>query len=311
MNTMSSPTEIENKSTQTEVRNQQLLRVVVILSRVVTVIFLIALVWAIYQALVNQRPLPLWAWLGIVAIFAAAIGLGVAVIVYRGVAKQVGPFDFRPSSLVAGELTSETRNVQAGGATSLNAAIKMMAGTFQLLGGAMDIMDASFTYDDADWKPPSVEYSVDDAGVGSLIVEQKATGRPAMRQGRCEWVLRLSQDLPMNLSVRVGAGKADMRLGAMTLDQLHVEGGVGELALDLSGEWKQSMRAFIKSGIGDTTLRLPQNVGVRIQSTVGLGSIQTQNLNWDSQAYTNALYGQSAVSLDITIEGGMGKINLI
>jgi hypothetical protein len=175
----------------------------------------------------------------------------------------------------------------------------------------MEVLDASFTYDNADWKPPEVDYEVDGAGSGSLKVEQKATGRPTMRQGQCEWVLRLSQDLPTKLEVRFGAGKADLRLGGMMLDQLHVEGGVGELSLDLSGEWKRSMRAFVKSGIGDTTLRLPQNAGVRIQSTVGLGSIQAHSLKWDGEAYTNDLYGQAAVSLDITVEGGMGKINLI
>jgi hypothetical protein len=178
------------------------------------------------------------------------------------------------------------------------------------MGGATDVMEADFTYDDADWKPPLVSYDVDASGQGDLVVTQKATGRPAMRQGRCEWTIRLNQDLPTELKVKSGAGKADLRLSGLTLPSLRVESGVGELTLDLSGEWRRSTQAFVKAGIGDTVVRLPQDAGVRVQSTVGLGSIHPHGLTWDGEAYTNALYGQAAVTLDITVEGGIGKINL-
>jgi hypothetical protein len=310
MKTINSTTEIESQISRSKLKDPQVMRTVQMLSWLVNLIFLIALIWAIYQAVVNRNPLPVWAWLGLVALLSAAIGLVVEVIVYRGVAGQVGPFDFRPSVRVAGQLKSETKRLEAGGANSLRADIQMMAGTLQLMGGARDALDASFTYDDADWKPPVVEYDVDTAGQGELIVEQKATGRPAMHQGRCEWIIRLNQEIPTELKVKFGAGKAHLKLTGLTLDRLRVESGVGELALDLSGEWSYSLQAFIKTGIGDTVLRLPHNAGVRVQSTVGLGSVHPQGLTWNGGAYTNALYGQSAVTLDITVEGGMGKLRL-
>ena len=290
--------------------NRPFMQAIQYISWAVNLIFLLALIWAIYQAVIKGNSLPVWAWLGLVTLFAAAIGLVVAVIVYRGVAGQVGPFDFRPSSRVAGELKSEARRVEASGANSLRAEIKMMAGVLRLVGGATDVLDASFTYDDADWKPPVVEYRVDAEGQAVLVVEQKPTGRPAMRQGRCEWVIRLNRNLPSELNVKFGAGQADLRLGGLALDRLRVESGVGELAVDFSGEWGRSLEAFIKAGIGDTVVRLPQNAGVRVRSTVGLGSVQPHGLAWDGEAYTNSLYGQAAVTLDITVEGGIGKIKL-
>jgi hypothetical protein len=155
-----------------------------------------------------------------------------------------------------------------------------------------------------------VEYGVDAAGQGSLVVKQRATHRPAMRQGRSEWVIRLNSDLPTELTIQFGAGKADLRLAGLALTRLRVESGVGELAVDLSGEWGHSLEAFVKAGIGDTTLRLPQNAGVRVQSAVSLGSIQPHGLTWDGTAYSNALYGQAEVTLDISVESGMGKITL-
>ena len=310
MNTINSPKDVESQSSRTKLRKPQVMRVIQTLSRVVTVIFLVALIWAIYQAAVNGNPLPVWAWLGVVVLFAVVIGLGVAVVVYRSVAAQAGPFDFRPSSHVTGELRSETRRVEAGGASSLRAEIKMTQGVLELMGGAADVMEAGFTYDDADWKTPLVEYTVDAAGRGDLVVKQGATHRPAMRQGRSEWVIRLNPDLPTELNVKFGAGQADLRLGGLALDRLRVESGVGELAVDFSGEWGRSLEAFIKAGIGDTVVRLPQNAGVRVRSTVGLGSVQPHGLAWDGEAYTNSLYGQAAVTLDITVEGGIGKIKL-
>jgi hypothetical protein len=320
MKTMNSSTEFENRSSQAKLRNAQFIRIIQVLSWVLTLLFLISLTGAIYQAVVNGNPLPAWAWLGLVVLFAVAIGLVVAVAVYRGVSKQVGPFDYRTSDRVAGEIRSEVKHVEAGGASSLHAEFKMSQGVLKLKGGeteaidalVMDasVMDAAFTYDDADWKPPVVEYVVDGSGQGNLVVEQKPTGRPTMRQGRCEWVVRLNHDLPTDLNVKFGAGNADLKLGGLALERLRVESGVGELSLDLSGEWKRSLQAFIKAGIGATFLLLPQDAGVRLRSTVGLGSIQPHGLTKSGEAYTNALYDRSPVTLDITIEGGIGKINI-
>jgi hypothetical protein len=324
MKTMNSSTDIENGLSRSKQRNGQFIRVIQVLSWALTLLFLISLIGAIYQAVANRNPLPAWAWLGLVVLFAAATGLAVAAMVYRGASKQVGQFDYRSSGRAAGEIRSDVKHVEAGGAGSLRAEFEMLQGVLKMTGGAaamdaavmdaavMDaaVMDAAFTYDDADWKPPAVEYTVDDGGQGSLQVEQKPTGRPAMRQGRCEWAIRLNADLPMDLNVKLGAGAAELRLGGLSLERLRVESGVGELSLDLSGEWKRSMQAFVKAGIGDTTLRLPQDAGVRLRSSVGLGITQPHGLVRDGDLYTNARYGQSPVTLDIIIEGGIGKIKL-
>lgn len=311
MNTIQSSTQGENLSKRKNRRNRQLMRAVRYISWAVTLISLLALIWAIYQAFVNGNPLPTWVWLGVVILFAAAAGLIVAYIVYRGVAEQVGPLDFRPAVPITGELERESRRVDSDGASSLRAEIKMIQGVLQLSDGTSEALEAEFTYDNADWKPPSVQYSVDSSGLGSLKIEQRDTHRPAMRPGRCEWLVRLNKELVTDLNIKFGAGKADLRLGNLKLARLWVEGGVGALILDLSGELQQNLEAFIKTGIGDTSLRLPQNAGVRLYSAVDFGRLQLNNLAWDGEAYTNTTYGKSPITLDIHIESGMGKITLL
>jgi hypothetical protein len=311
MNTIQSSAQGENLSERKNRRNNQMVRVIRYISWAVTLIFLLGLIWAIYQAFVTGNPLPAWVWLGIVSLFAAATGLIVTVILYRGVAEQVGPLDFRPTAKVTGEVKSETRRVNVDGVSSLQAEIKMIQGVLQLKDGASEAVKAEFTYDDADWKPPTVQYSVDSSGLGSLKIEQRDTHRPSMRPGRCEWVVLLNKNLASDLNIKFGAGKADLRLCNLKLSRLKVESGVGTVVVDLSGELQQSLEAFIKTGIGDTTLRLPQNAGVRLHSAVDFGRLQLHDLTWDGKAYTNAAYGKSPITLDIHIESGMGKVTLL
>jgi predicted membrane protein len=309
MNTDRSSTDIVNSLSQRYFGNTRFLKALQIVSWIVTAIFLAALLYSIFQAAVYGNPVPAWAWFAIIVLLAAAIGLAVAYVVYRGVTEQSGPIDLRPSTRVSGELKSTTSRVEADEASSLRVEIKMAQGILRLAGGTADALEASFTYDDADWKEPEVRYEVD-AAQGNLAVKQRATHRPAMRQGRAEWDIRLNQDLPTDLYVNFGAGKADLQLSGLTLTRLDVESGVGELTLDLSGEWKRSLEAKVKAGIGDTVLRLPDDVGVRVQSAVSLGSVRPHGLAWDGKAYTNSLYGQAPVTLDITVTGGVGKLSL-
>lgn len=310
MDTINPSPKIDNRPSQTRVRNKPIMRAIQLLSWAITAFFLVALIGAIYQAVVNGNSLPIWAWLGLAVLFAVGVGLAVMVIVYQGMSTRTGPFDMQLSTRVTGELKHEVKRVEAGEASALRAEIRMVQGELQLMGGAAEAVEADFTYDDADWQSPVVAYKVDAAGQGDLAVSHKATGRPALRQGRNEWAIRLNDDLPTQLEVHLGAGKADLRLGGISLTRLQVESGVGEVNLDLRGDWQRSLEIYIKTGIGDTVLRLPERAGLRVHSMVGFGSVKPHGLTYDGEAYTNALYGQSAVSLDITVEGGMGKLSL-
>jgi len=255
MNTQNLPTNIDEKTSRHRFMSSQAAKNLRILSWLINLIFLASLIWAIYQAVVDRKPLPIWAWLGMVVLFAVAAGLAVMVVVYRGVSREIGPIDFGSSSLVVGELRSESRRMAADGAKALQVEIKMTAGALRIMGDTTEALEATFTYDDADWKPPQVDYVVTGDGKGIMVVEQKATGRPAMKPGRCEWDVRLNQILPTELKVKFGAGKTDLRLAGLQLTRLYVESGVGELNLDLGGKLEHNVMAFIKSGIGDTTLR--------------------------------------------------------
>ena len=310
MTTTDQPPEFKSRLPQAHGGNSRSIRLIQVFSWVVTAIFLVALVAAIYQAVVNGNSLPLWAWLGILVLLAIAVGLIVAAVVYRGVAKEVGSASATTSDSVLGELRNESTRVEAGGATTLHVDLNMQSGVLRLTHGAAGIAEADFTYDDGAWLPPVADYVVDDNHQGRWTVSQKAGRQTYMHPGRCEWTIRLNGDVPTELNVQFGAGQAELALAGLNLPFVELQSGIGELLLDLRGEWQHSSEMLIKAGIGDITLRLPESTGVRVRSAVGLGSTQVHGLTRDGDAYTNDHFGQTAVSLDIVLQGGVGKISV-
>ncbi len=109
----------------------------------------------------------------------------------------------------------------------------------------------------------------------------------------------------------MGAGKGTFKLSGTALRRLEIEIGVGELQVDLTGAWDHDLEAEVRGGVGEATVRLPRDVGVRATATGGLGGINVQGLHKEGSFYVNDAYGRSDVHLRLNVTGGIGQINLI
>ena len=218
-----------------------------------------------------------------------------------------------------GDLHTESPSVELGGAESVHTEIEMVAGGLKVTGGADELLNADFTYNVAAWKP-EIKYSVSESQ-GTLIVQPpEERHRKTYVENlpydfdwdrfRNEWDLRLSSDVLMNLSVNLGAGEGNLELGRLNLTKLDIETGVGEVTVDLIGDWKNDLDADIAAGAGKLSLRLPSDVGTRLEVDVGVGRINAPDLTREGNVYINDAYGKSDVTLSIDIEGGVGEINL-
>ena len=68
------------------------------------------------------------------------------------------------------------------------------------------------------------------------------------------------------LVVDVGAASfIGLRLANANADQIRVRGGMGAVDLDFSGSWQRDLSVVTRVGIGKTTLRVPSDVGVRLE----------------------------------------------
>jgi hypothetical protein len=208
-----------------------------------------------------------------------------------------------------GEMQRESQSIQAQNAQSVRANLKMGAGELNLTGGADQLMEADFAYNVADWKP-KVNYDVS-GETGELTVRQGSDG--GIRLGgdaRNEWDIRLNDEVPTNLSVQMGAGESDLDLDDLTLTALDLEMGAGRTMIDLTGDYDRDLVVSIQGGVGQATVQLPSEVGVRVEAQGGLGEINAEGLQKEGEAYVNDAYGDSEVSLDVDIQGGVGQINL-
>ena len=80
--------------------------------------------------------------------------------------------------------------------------------------------------------------------------------------------------------------------------------------MDLTGDYAQSFDASIEGGVGEATVLLPSEVGVKAKAEGGLGTINAEGLQKVGDSYVNDAYGESDVNLSVDVKGGVGEINL-
>ncbi len=208
-----------------------------------------------------------------------------------------------------GEMRNESRSIQPEDAKTVRAHLMMGAGELKVGGAADTLVEADFSYNVADWKP-QMDYDVND-DVGELTVKQGSGDDGRLGGGaRNEWDLRLNDDVPTGLVVEMGAGESDLDLDSLTLTGLDLEMGAGETTVDLTGDYAEGFDASIEGGVGEATVLVPSKVGVRVRAEGGLGKINAEGFQREDEAYVNDAYGDSDVSLNVDVQGGVGSINL-
>lgn len=230
-----------------------------------------------------------------------------------------------------GDLQTKSQTVELDDADSVTAAIYMGAGDLYVSGGASELLEASFTYNVEELNPRAtysngrleVKESDVKEGIGSLF---------DLSEFQNEWNLKFNEGQPMEMTIDLGLGYSNFVLGPLSLTSLNLNGGAGdvdvdlsgsqylrqldislgagEVTIDLTGDWLNNLDAQIEGGLGDFNLRLPANVGVRIKVEPGIGGVDASGLTKDGNVYTNDAYGVSDVTLIIDISGGVGQINL-
>jgi len=231
-----------------------------------------------------------------------------------------------------GPLERESVTIERGDAESVNATIRMAAGALKVEGGADTLLDADFTYNVTDWEP-KVTYEVID-NAGRLDIRHTGSDTwPLMDDARNEWDLRLNDTIPLDLRIEMGAGdhdldleglsitELDIKLGAGDLDltlgdnpeltRLELDIGAGDVEIDFNEGWEQDTDVSIQGGVGKITLTLPQDTGVRITATQGIGDIDTTGLIREGGAWINDGYGSQSPTMEIDIRAGIGEINII
>lgn len=196
----------------------------------------------------------------------------------------------------------------ADGAESLAVDITIGVGALKLSGGAAGAAEAEVRYNIPDWKPV-LAYEVKDAlGRVDLSQPSSVVGVTWPEALRYEWDVRLSDSLPLRLSVELGVGKAELDLGRVNVSRLKLDAGVGEGIVDLSGPRRTDLEAGIQAGVGKLTVILPTNTPVSVNIEGGIGNVDARGFARRDGRYVND--AESGPRTEVDIEAGIGKVEL-
>ncbi|MCP4543611.1 MAG: hypothetical protein GY832_41390 [Chloroflexi bacterium] len=258
-------------------------------------------------------------------------------------------------TIEVGEMENTREEIPLTEAESATVEVLFGAGDLEIDVGDSDLLfSGNFRYNVREWEP---KVSYED---NLLIVQQGSIDEDwAIPTGNThnEWELEFSPDIPLKITVNVGAGDARLDLGGLQLTEFDLEvgagdfdvrfddpnpvemseltldtgaakldvrgignaspervtvnGGVGDITLDFTGDWSGSADVRVTAGVGAVTLRLPDDVGVRVETEGGLTNVESDNLQRQGDAYVNNAFGEAEVELTIQVTTGIGNLRLI
>lgn len=198
--------------------------------------------------------------------------------------------------------------IDLGSTQRANVELDLGAGELNVNGGAQKLVDGTFDYNIAEWKPRV--YSSTNGSHATVTIKQPEHVH-LMGDQHYAWNLSFNNKVLLDLTLNCGAGHANLHLGDLDLRSVTVHIGVGQVDLDLEGHPTRDYDVNISGGVGQATVRLPKGVGVRAEAHGGIGSINVTGLEHRGDHYENDLYDTANVNVRLKVEGGIGEIRII
>ena len=204
-----------------------------------------------------------------------------------------------------GPVVHEHHVVERAAATEARVEIDMSAGELAVKSGGARLLEGDFDFNVPVLKP-AIAYAVD-GSTGTLKVSQGSTS------GNYEnsWRLSLDETTPVDLNVTLTAGDANLVVGRINLRSLTVRLGAGDLVVDLRGTPMKSYSVSVQAGAGDTTIRLPTNVGISASTTGLIGDSNVTGLEKRDGRWINPRAESSAVTIDLQVTHAIGDLKLL
>lgn len=135
-----------------------------------------------------------------------------------------------------------------------------------------------------------------------------------LETGASRSVVRFSEPNAVRCSsATIESGAAEIALvglGNSRCEQISFEGGVGKAMLDLGGTWGADARLSVKMAIGELTLRLPTDTGIRIVMERFLTSFPAKGWTREGDTYLSPGYAGAARHVEVALASTMGGVRV-
>jgi len=145
--------------------------------------------------------------------------------------------------------------------------------------------------------------------LGGLLIRDAQISTGASRTE-----LRVSTPNPglcRSIDLEVGAAQfIATGLGNLNAERLSLDGGVGEVVLDFTGEWRTDMTADIAMGLGSLTLRVPRGLGLRVRKGGILAGFDSQGLIRRGDVYFSEDWDTAERKLTVDVDAALGNVRV-
>ncbi len=210
-------------------------------------------------------------------------------------------------SVIPEKEKEDTFQVKKDDAQKLDVEINLGVGEMTVSKGAKEWLEGNAQYN-INKLAPEVKYKLR-GNTGEIEIDHKGSSKVKIGNTKNLWDVQLNEDIPMDLSIETGASKAMLDLRGLKLEKLDIETGVGDLNVDLGGDWKKSFKTNIETGVGQTTVILPSEVGVKITTEKGIGSMNLEGFIAKGKGvFVNEAYEKADIVLEVNSELGVGDV---
>jgi hypothetical protein len=148
-------------------------------------------------------------------------------------------------------------------------------------------------------------YEVDGSRAYFEIHSQTAVNFPGSISWK--WDLGLTDRIPLEVELDMGAGDLNADLSRLTLTNLDISQGVGEVTVALAP--KVGYKATISQAIGSVVVEVPLDAGVRIEISRAISSLSMpSDFERRGDFYYSANYDQTENQIDLDISQAIGSI---
>jgi hypothetical protein len=100
-------------------------------------------------------------------------------------------------------------------------------------------------------------------------------------------------------------------LGNLNFKEFEFEGGVGGANLDFSGDWKQNATIRIQVGVGGVTVRMPRDIGVKVEAEKHfLSGLHLDGFDQRDSYYYSRNYNTATIRVSLRVETGIGGMKI-
>jgi len=159
---------------------------------------------------------------------------------------------------------------------------------------------------EGDWD----EYDDSDENVWAISLPERVVHELEIEMAAGKSKINLEGCKIKNFEFAMAAGETKINLRNTSVKDLEIDAAVGEAIVDLSGDWENDLDASITGALGEITIKLPDDIGVKLDVHGLLGEVDAPGFTKRRRTYTNDLYGKTEHTLYIDLTGGLGEINI-